>query len=91
MTISVTLSDDVFEARIVSGRQTLSSSVKISSFDSISSGTASITRSAARAASSTELANSNSAQSFVGLLLGKFAKFHAFVEIVAYFGLGPAQ
>src|SRR5207237_1204164 len=38
---------------MVPGRQILSSKVKISIFDSISSGTASITRSASRAASST--------------------------------------
>src|SRR5271169_2968460 len=43
---------------IVVGRQTLSSRVKISSFDSISSGTASITRSASRAACSTDEAYS---------------------------------
>src|SRR5271166_6179319 len=52
-------SEDVFEAMIVVGRQTLSSNVKISSLDSISSGTASITRSASRAACSTEEAYSN--------------------------------
>src|SRR5208337_2429742 len=39
---------------MVAGRQTLSRRVKISIFDSISSGTASITRSASRAACSTE-------------------------------------
>src|SRR5271165_2291129 len=57
--ISVMLSEEVFDAMIVVGRQTLSSSVKISSFDSISSGTTSITRSASRAACSTEEAYSN--------------------------------
>src|SRR6266436_2719303 len=46
LAISVRLSELVLEARIVVGRQILSSSVKISIFDSISSGTASITRSA---------------------------------------------
>src|SRR5271165_6599359 len=53
------LSDEVFDAIIVVGRQTLSRRVKISSFDSISSGTASITISASRAACSTEDAYSN--------------------------------
>src|ERR1035437_2810462 len=48
------LSEEVLDAMIVVGRQTLSRRVKISSLDSISSGTASITRSASRAACSTE-------------------------------------
>src|ERR1022692_1367740 len=48
------LSDDVLDAMMVVGRQTLSRRVNISSLDSISSGTASITRSASRAACSTE-------------------------------------
>src|SRR5664279_1136311 len=48
------LSEDVLDAMMVVGRQTLSRRVKISSLDSISSGTASITRSASRAACSTE-------------------------------------
>src|SRR5664279_78807 len=52
------LSDEVLDAMMVVGRQTLSKRVKISSLDSISSGTASITRSASRAACSTEEAYS---------------------------------
>src|ERR1017187_1397171 len=48
------LSEEVLDAMMVVGRQTLSRRVKISSLDSISSGTASITRSASRAACSTE-------------------------------------
>src|SRR5580693_3627881 len=53
------LREEVFEASMVVGRQILSRSVKISIFDSISSGTASIIRSASRAASSTEPAYSS--------------------------------
>src|SRR5437667_7644172 len=53
------LREEVFEARIVLGRQILSSRVNISIFDSISSGTASMTRSASRAASSTDPAYSS--------------------------------
>ena len=53
LAISVMLNEEVFDARTVEGRQILSSKVKISIFDSISSGTASMTRSASRAASST--------------------------------------
>src|ERR1019366_7372404 len=52
------LSEEVLDAMIVVGRQTLSRRVKISSLDSISSGTASITRSASRAACSTDEAYS---------------------------------
>ena len=58
LAISVMLSEEVLEARMVVGRQILSSRVKISIFDSISSGTASITKSASRAACSTEVAYS---------------------------------
>ena len=50
---SVIESDEVFDAKIELGRANLSSNVKISSFNSISSGTASMTTSAPRAASST--------------------------------------
>src|SRR5260370_4304959 len=56
--ISEMVSDELVEARIVPGRQTLSSRVKISSLDSNSSGTHSIARSASRAACSTVEANS---------------------------------
>src|SRR5450755_109096 len=66
------LSDDVLDEMMVVGRQTLSRRVKISSLDSISSGTASITRSASRAACSTDDAysrrlNARSASSGVTL------------------------
>src|SRR5450755_362731 len=66
------LSEEVLEAMTVVGRQTLSNKVKISSLDSISSGTASITRSASRAACSTDDAysrrlNARSASSGVTL------------------------
>ena len=69
--ISVTLREDVFEARMVVGRQTLSRSVNISIFDSISSGTASITRSASRAACSTEEAYSRRSKGLVGGVLAR--------------------
>ncbi len=49
------LSDDVFEARIACAGATRSSCANSSSLSSMRSGTASITRSAPRAASSSEL------------------------------------
>ncbi len=70
--ISVTDSDDVLVARIVSGRQILSAAAKISCLRSSRSGTASIIRSTS-ARSSMEVLNRTRAISVVAVGLGQLA------------------
>jgi len=81
---------DVFEARIVVGRQILSSMVKISIFDSISSGTASMTRSAWRRLRQPSR-RIRCARKRVGFGGVDFAEFHGLIEVGADFSLGLAQ
>src|SRR5208337_803711 len=80
--ISVTLREEVLEARMVAGRQTLSRSVKISIFDSISSGTASMTMSASRAACSTEDAYSKRPNAALASALVTFPSSTALSRLV---------
>ena len=87
----MTLSEEVLEARMVVGRQTLSSRVKISIFDSISSGTASITRSASRAACSTDEAYSSRPNAPSASALRDLSQLDGFIEVGANLSLRLAQ